>query len=263
MSAQYSIPIAIALLAFFIADQERQLFSRINITLVGSRDRTQIRERLFEIGKGREENYENFRIYQLVLAASPLLLIFSLLLLGAISPLTWILLATISFISVYIYTERELSQRVKDRREKIEAEFPALIEMLTLAIGAGESPINAMKRISSRASGHLAEQFRLVIEEVERGKPFQLALDHMSHRLNSLVVRRFVDSLIISMTRGTPLVDTLTHASAEARNAERSKLLTAAGKSEITMMIPVVFLILPISILFALFPSLNSLAIFT
>ena len=65
------------------------------------------------------------------------------------------------------------------------------------------------------------------------------------------------------MTRGTPLIETLSHAVAEARNIERANLLTAAGKAEISMMIPVVFLILPISILFALYPSLTSLSLFT
>jgi tight adherence protein C len=38
--------------------------------------------------------------------------------------------------------------------------------------------------------------------------------------------------------------------------------LSAAGKAEISMMIPVVFLILPISILFALWPSLTNLNLF-
>jgi len=81
----------------------------------------------------------------------------------------------------------------------------------------------------------------------------------MSHRLGSTSIRRFVDSLIISLARGTPLVETLSHTVQESRNHERVRLLTAAGKAEINMMIPVVFLILPVSILFALFPSLTAL----
>jgi tight adherence protein C len=37
---------------------------------------------------------------------------------------------------------------VKKQRSAIEAEFPAIIEMLTLAISAGESPLTALKRIA-------------------------------------------------------------------------------------------------------------------
>ena len=42
----------------------------------------------------------------------------------------------------------------------------------------------------------------------------------------------------------------------------RNRVMGAAGKAEISMMIPVVFLILPISILFALWPSLTNLNMF-
>ena len=43
------------------------------------------------------------------------------------------------------------------------------------------------------------------------------------------------------------------------RAAHRNQIMTAAGKAEISMMIPVVFLILPVSMLFALWPSLSNL----
>ena len=131
--------------------------------------------------------------------------------------------------------------------------------MLTLAIGAGESPSSAIRRIALRADGYLAREFATVISEIERGKPLHFALDTFSKKLASNSVRRFTDSLIISISRGTPLIETLTHSAQEARSAEKIQLLAAAGKSEIAMMIPVVFIILPISILFALFPSLASL----
>jgi tight adherence protein C len=68
--------------------------------------------------------------------------------------------------------------------------------------------------------------------------------------------------MAIAISRGTPLVETLTHSVREARSSERIKLLNIAAKSEISMMIPVVFLILPISILFAMYPSMTSLDLF-
>jgi tight adherence protein C len=41
--------------------------------------------------------------------------------------------------------------------------------------------------------------------------------------------------------------------------ASKSEIMDRAGKAEIGLMIPVVFLILPISILFALWPSYQQL----
>jgi tight adherence protein C len=176
-----------------------------------------------------------------------------------ISLALYILICVAGIVLVIYCLEKNLSNRCKRRLQRIESEFPSLIEMLTLAAGAGESPISSLKRIALRANGHLAVEIREVITSVEKGSPFSVALDHMSHRIGSTSVRRFVDSMIISLSRGTSLVETLSHNVQESRNQERVRLLSAAGKAEISMMIPVVFLILPISILFALFPSITAL----
>jgi tight adherence protein C len=45
----------------------------------------------------------------------------------------------------------------------------------------------------------------------------------------------------------------------DARLASKNLILQRAGKAEIALMIPIVFLILPVSILFALFPSFEQL----
>jgi tight adherence protein C len=77
----------------------------------------------------------------------------------------------------------------------------------------------------------------------------------MNEVVKSPIVRRFNDSIIIAMERGTPLTDVLHRQVEEVRHAQRAAMLEKAGKAEIALMIPVVFLILPVSVLFALWPS--------
>jgi tight adherence protein C len=227
------------------------------------KDRSSIRGRLSELGKSGELHYENFRIFQLTLICCPCILALFCYLMGLTSLFVSSILILTSSIITVISTELHLSRRVKRRRLALEEEFSSVMEIFTLSVGAGMSPTSAMKRISERGEGILAEKFREVIQEIESGIPIATALDRMARHLNSLLVRRFVDVVVISLSRGTPLVDALRHSTQEARNHERIKLLEAASKSEISMMIPVVFLILPISILFALFPSFTTLNLFT
>lgn len=253
----------IAFVAFAYVDEDHSIIAGVTKGVIGVEDKTHVRERLAELGKEGKESFENFRIYQLFLVTAPALLSLPFCLIGTLAIAEWGVLSFSFAIAFYIFSELRLTKLVASRRAEIESEFPALIEMLTLAIGAGESPSSAMRRISIRASGHLADEFSKVIKEIEAGVSFQIALDRMSRSLRSPAIRRFVDSIIISMSRGTPLIETLTHAVSESRSIERTNLLTAAGKAEITMMIPVVFLILPISILFALYPSIASLSLFS
>jgi tight adherence protein C len=161
-----------------------------------------------------------------------------------------------------VLLDRELTKSVKKRRELIEAEFPAIIEMLTLAIAAGETPMSAMLRIAESANGALAQEFGIVVAGVRSGSPLSDTLDAMGRRDKSVMIRRFVDALVTATLRGAPLVEVLSRHAVEARGNQRNRVMGAAGKAEISMMIPVVFLILPISILFALWPSLTNLNMF-
>jgi tight adherence protein C len=162
----------------------------------------------------------------------------------------------------YVLMDRELTKDIKKRRELIESEFPAVIEMLTLAIAAGETPMSAMLRIANSADGQLAKEFQIVVAGVRSGLPLNEALDAMGRRVKSVMIRRFIDALVTATLRGAPLVEVLSRHAVEARGNQRNRVMGAAGKAEISMMIPVVFLILPISILFALWPSLTNLNMF-
>lgn len=262
MNPQLSIPVVIAFIAFFIADSENQVFSQIFKKSLALGNRAQIQDRLYRLGRTDFEDYENFRISQLTYISISFSFLTLLLLTGRIHWVFYLLSLVLTSFFIFAYTEQKLKKSCEKRIKDIEGEFPAVIEMLTLAVGAGESPASALKRISKRATGLLAGEFEKVITELEEGRSLTYALDDLSKRLSSDAIRRFVDSLAISISRGSSLVETLSHNAHESRNQERVRLLTAAGKSEISMMIPVVFLILPISILFALYPSLTNLNLY-
>jgi tight adherence protein C len=225
-------------------------------------DQTNVRVKLNELGYFKERSYEDFRYRQIILIFLFLSveLLFTIFLEIQINSLAIIALFTIA--SILILTERSLNREVRRYRESIESDFPAIVEALTLSLSAGESPLTSMQRISSRGQGALATEFTKVIEGVTRGEPFATSLDAMGRRINSVAVRRFVDAIVIAITRGAPLIEVLHSHASEARDFQRNRVLSAASKAELSMMIPVVFLILPISILFALWPSLSNLKLF-
>lgn len=262
MNKAIALTILLSVIALLIADSENWIIEKILHTSLKFGNKESIQERLLKLGKRSERDFENFRIAQLSIVTFALSVEMAFFLAGIFSVKAFFILSPISVIGLVFLTDRNLTKRCKRRREEIESEFPSVIELLTLAVGAGESPVSALKRISTRAHGHLTSEFKRLIDEVEDGATFITALDHLSQRVGSDSIRRFVDSIAISMTRGTSLVDTLAHLATESRNLERVRLLTASGKAEISMMIPVVFLILPISIIFALYPSLNNLELF-
>ena len=238
-------------------------WERLSIGLIKKiSDRTDARSKLSELGFGDEKSYENYRYRQLILVFLSLSieLVISIFLDLSLSALT--LFATCTAIVILYLTEAHLTREVKVYRESIESDFPTIVEALTLSLSAGESPLTSMQRITARGSGALAREFAQVIASVTDGIPFATALDAMGRRMSSVAVRRFVDAIVIAITRGAPLIEVLHSHSQESRDYQRNRILSAASKAELSMMIPVVFLILPISILFALWPSLSNLNLF-
>jgi tight adherence protein C len=143
----------------------------------------------------------------------------------------------------------------KKARELIELEFPSIVELFAILLAGSMSPATALLRISERTTGEFASVLRDSVSEIQDGANFSQALDVVSSRVKSPMVRRFCDSLTIAIERGSPLLDVVHRQVEEVRQQQRSKLLESAGKAEIGLMIPVVFLILPVSVLFALWPS--------
>jgi tight adherence protein C len=59
-----------------------------------------------------------------------------------------------------------------------------------------------------------------------------------------------------ALDRGTPLSEVLRAQAQDSREDTKRALLEAAGRKEVTMLIPLVFLILPTTVLFAVWPGI-------
>jgi tight adherence protein C len=151
-------------------------------------------------------------------------------------------------------------RRIKNhKREMVENEFPLIVELFAILIGGGMSPSTALARISERGEGQFISLLRPLVDEMRNGLNLAQALDILNRQVDSAIIRRFCDSLAISIERGSSLIDVVGRHVEEVRQAQRILISDRASKAEIALMVPIVFLILPISILFALWPSYYSL----
>ncbi|MFI5955253.1 type II secretion system F family protein [Cryptosporangium sp. NPDC051539] len=156
-----------------------------------------------------------------------------------------------------------LSVQVRRRSDAMRAELPVVAELLALAVTAGEAPAAALRRVSETGRGELSRELARALGESRSGAGLITALEALAARAASEPLARFVDGIVIALERGTPLAEVLRAQAADAREAEKRSLLAAGGRREIAMMIPVVFLILPVTVLFALYPGLVSISTLT
>jgi tight adherence protein C len=148
---------------------------------------------------------------------------------------------------------------VQRREELLLAEFPVVAELLALAVTAGESPVAAIARVTRLSCGELSRELGAALARARAGIPLTDALQQMADGTSLDALARFIDGLLVAIERGTPLAEVLRAQAADVREAGKRRLLEAGGRKEIQMMVPVVFLVLPVTVLFALFPGLISI----
>jgi len=149
-----------------------------------------------------------------------------------------------------------LKRAATARLARIDSELPTILEFLTLSLAAGEGILDALRRVSGSTSGELSREFAGLINDVHAGVSVTTALTELSRRMRLTSLTRFVDQVVGAIDRGSPLAEVLRAQAQDGREEAKRTLLEAAGKKEVAMMVPLVFLILPMTILFAIFPGL-------
>ena len=168
-----------------------------------------------------------------------------------------------AFAAGVLLRENRLTSQVTQRERRVLEEFPTVAELLALAVAAGESPVGALDRVVQRTRGELSADLRRVLAEVRTGTPVTHAFDDLASRTGLPVVARFAEGLAIAVERGTPLADVLHAQAADVREAGRRALIESGARREIFMMVPVVFLVLPVTVVFAFWPGLVGLRLVT
>ena len=141
------------------------------------------------------------------------------------------------------------------------AELPEILELMSVALSAGDGLFGALARVIPRSNGVLAEALKQILLALELGADLETELAWLSKTLPQRQIIEFANKLSLALRRGTPLSQMLRSLAESTRSELRNDQLKQAGRNETRMLIPLIFLILPITVLFAVYPSLQLLNI--
>jgi tight adherence protein C len=208
-----------------------------------------------------------FRVQQVLWGLAGFAIVAAYCLLDALSggggTASSLFLCAVGFATGVLARDTYLSSQVSARERKVMAEFPAVAELLALAVAAGESPLAALDRVVGRSRGELSRDLGAVLAAVRTGAPVSEAFDDLARSTGLPLVARFAQGVAVAVERGTPLADVLHAQAADVREAGRRELIEVAARKEIFMMVPVVFLVLPVTVLIAFWPGVIGLHLTT
>jgi tight adherence protein C len=148
-----------------------------------------------------------------------------------------------------------LSRAARARAARAAEELPTILEFLALCLAAGEGAYDAIRRVAAIGSGEIVAELRDAVVSVGTGASLTDALAQVARHLDTPSVTRSIDQIVAAIDRGAPLAHVLQAQATDAREDAKRLLIEKAGRKEIYMLIPLVFLILPLSVLIAVFPG--------
>ena len=149
--------------------------------------------------------------------------------------------------------------KTKPPAQRALLELPEFVSLLWFMIVSGESLHSSLKETVALCDGYLSSEFEKILQRIEHGSILELELERVATETKSDELRELATKLAVSLANGTPLADQLAELVASANSSLRSTLIERAGKNETKMMIPLIFIILPITVMFALYPSVTLL----
>ncbi|MEJ1088332.1 type II secretion system F family protein [Microbacterium sp. Mu-80] len=134
--------------------------------------------------------------------------------------------------------DMQLTARAKSRRARLADELPTTLEFLALCLSAGESLLDALRRVSDIGTGELTDELKQTVLAVHTGSPLADALGETASRLQLPGLTRAVDQIVAALEHGAPLAAVLHSQASDAREEAKRVLIEQAGQKEILMLVP-------------------------
>jgi hypothetical protein len=138
-------------------------------------------------------------------------------------------------------------------------ELPAVLDLLGLCVSTGLTIPHALERVALSGRGVLPDECRRITAEIGLGVSVSDALHASEVRVGHAGWSRLVEHLDIARRHGTPLNDIIRSLADDEQHSAGQRLLESASARETLMMFPLVFLILPVTVVMAIFPGVAAL----
>jgi tight adherence protein C len=156
--------------------------------------------------------------------------------------------------------EREIRRLVTSGdRKAIVYELPDFLLALSMSLRAGLPLITAIDFLAENLTGKIGDRLREISHDVSLGADLTEELKALARDFPEQIIEDLVEKLNSGFALGVSVAGDILQLSQVASEEINRRIAKQAGANETKMLIPTIFLILPITVLFAIYPSLTML----
>ena len=146
------------------------------------------------------------------------------------------------------------------RQQRIPAELPDVVDMLTICVEAGLGFDAALAQVARNTKGPLAAEFARVLQEMQIGKSRSEALRAMAERTTVPELRSLISALTQSGELGIPVAHVLREHSTEMRVRRRQRAEEPAQKVPVKITFPLILCLFPALMVVIIGPGIIEIA---
>lgn len=141
------------------------------------------------------------------------------------------------------------------RDEEMAKKLPDALDLLNLCVESGLGFQAAIAQVAANQAGPVAEEFSVVLQEMQLGRSRAQALEAMSNRTRQEDVRRFISAMLQVDKLGVPVSAVMREQAKEMRAKRFARAREQAQKVPLKILMPLMLCFLPALFIIILGPA--------
>jgi tight adherence protein C len=148
-------------------------------------------------------------------------------------------------VAAYLLPDVILYQLAYNRAERISADLPDMLDLLTISVEAGQPFETALQQVADSSSGPLRLELGRLLHEMDLGMGRTSALRAFGDRARVPEARSLAIALAQADTLGVPIANVLRSQASQLRQGRSQRIEEQAQKMPVKIIFPLVLCILP------------------
>lgn len=138
-----------------------------------------------------------------------------------------------------------LRRRARERSHRAQLELPGALDLLRVAVEAGQSPARALAAVGERSGGIFAAELRGLTAAIALGERPERAYARLAERIRCPPMAALSSALVRADRHGTPLAPALAALAVDVRSARSVQLEERAARAVPRMQLVIALVLVP------------------
>ena len=151
----------------------------------------------------------------------------------------------------FMLPDINVNDKIKKRHTRLKSELPDFLDLLASTAPSAKNLEDAIRKVCERMTGDISKEFKIVLEEINAGRPTRDSLKDMALRCGVEEIDTLISQINQAEAFGTGVEKTLFVQAEKMRKLKKLQAEIKARKASVLLLLPSMFLLITCLIMIA------------